>query len=118
MDGRVPFNDGLAVDMAQLCAHILGKQGLGADKVELSQGFQNSRQFVKMRTNLVGYLGEDAYDFAGNLGFGLAYAVIGLDDGIGLDKYGFSCRALVMYNAMELALVHGAHRQYQPAVTQ
>ena len=118
MDGCVPFHDGLAVDMAQLCAHILGKQSLGADKVELSQGFQHSGQFIEVRTYLVGHLGEDAYDFTGDLGFGLAYAVIGLDDGIRLNKYGFSCRALVMHDAMEFALVHRTHGQYQPAVAQ
>ena len=118
VDGRVPLHDGFAVDMAHLGAHILGKQGLSPDEVELAQSVKHAGQFPEMGTYQVGHLGEDADDFAGDFGLGLADTVIGLDNGVRLDEHGLSRGALVMDDAMQFALVHRTHRQHQAAIAQ
>ena len=118
MDGRVPFHNRFAVDVAHLCSHILGKQCLGTDKVQLPKRFQHAGQFIEVRTDLVGHLGEDAYNFASDFGLSLTDAVVGLDDGIGLNEHCLACGTLVMHDTMQFALVHGTHGQHQTPVAQ
>ena len=104
--------------MAHLGAHVLGEQRLSADEIQLPQGLEDTRQFIKVRTYLVGHLSKDADDFASDFGLGLTNAVICLDDGVRLNEHGLARCTLVMDDAMQFAFVHGTHGQHQATVTQ
>ena len=100
-----PLDVWLFADVWQLSTHLGGKQSLGSHKVENTQRFVSAQQLVGVWPDHVGDLGENANDFAGNLGLSFTNAVIGLDNFFRLDEHRFSRCRLVVNDATHFALV-------------
>ena len=69
-------------------------------------------------TNLGGEDLQDADDLAAFGGLEFANAIVGVDDGGGFDEYGFAGGALIVDDALDLALEGGSDGDDEAAVAE
>ena len=96
--------------------NLLGQQGFGAHELHVGQHLEGLEQLRHLRAQAVGELAQDAYDLAALIGLELADVVVGFHDFLRLYEDGLARGALVVDDALDLALQRRRHGDDEAAV--